>query len=92
MISKPAYLEDCDPYIRTFPESWKTAYWRLHGSTIEEGYECPLCKRKFKAHRGFSELHADHKLAFINGGLTTWENLQLLCGSCNLKKSKSIIS
>jgi 5-methylcytosine-specific restriction endonuclease McrA len=91
MTSKPAYLEDCEPNCRTFPDSWKTAYWRLYGGTLEEGYECPLCKKKFKGHRGFAELHADHKKAVANGGLTTWENLRLLCGPCNLKKSKSVM-
>lgn len=89
MISKPAYLEDCEPDNRTFPDSWKTAYWRLYGGATKEGYECPLCKRRFRGQIGYAELHADHKSAVANGGVTTWENLQLLCSLCNLKKSKS---
>lgn len=91
MIPKPLYLENCSPKDRTFPDSWKTAYWRLHGGTRKEGYECPICKRRFKGSSGFAELHGDHILAISNGGLTIWENLQLLCGVCNLKKSNSIM-
>lgn len=87
MIPKPSYLEECVSNYRTFPDGWKTAYWRLYGGTTKEGYECPLCKKRFLGPVGFAELHADHIKAITNGGLTIWENLQLLCGPCNLKKS-----
>ncbi|WP_363268551.1 HNH endonuclease [Okeania sp. SIO2B3] len=36
------------------------------------------------------ELKADHIYPFSKGGLTTWDNLQLLCISCNSKKSNKL--
>jgi 5-methylcytosine-specific restriction endonuclease McrA len=36
-------------------------------------------------------LHIDHKLAFSKGGKTTIENLQCLCGDCNLGKGKRTV-
>jgi 5-methylcytosine-specific restriction endonuclease McrA len=34
----------------------------------------------------FEELHGDHIMSVKIGGVTTWDNLQLLCGPCNLSK------
>jgi hypothetical protein len=30
--------------------------------------------------------HADHRRAFVTGGVTTLDNGQALCAACNLKK------
>ena len=34
--------------------------------------------------------HIDHIIPFSKGGNSTWRNLQILCESCNLKKSNKI--
>ncbi|NER96676.1 MAG: HNH endonuclease [Symploca sp. SIO1B1] len=34
--------------------------------------------------------NADHIVPFAHGGLTTWENLQLLCPRCNLSKGDKL--
>ncbi len=88
MVSRPKYVEKCDSKQRIFPESWKTAYWRLHGGP-DQGYQCPECKIIFTGSKGFSQLHADHIEPYGNGGLTTWENMQLLCKECNWRKGNN---
>lgn len=86
-MNKPIYLPEVDPYSRFFPSTWKTAYWRLNGGLSNEGYQCPMCDQRFIGSKGFSRLQADHKTAFVAGGLTVWSNMQLLCVTCNTKKS-----
>lgn len=88
-MTKPEYLSDCAPLQRTFPLDWKVAYFRLNGGS-ENGYACPLCQRVFRGAGDFDELHGDHVIPYSAGGRTTWENLQLLCGSCNLSKSDRV--
>ena len=64
--------------IRAFREDLKaTAYEKQNGV-------CPGCGE----HKEREEMHADHKDPFAKGGLTTLENLQMLCATCNLKKGK----
>ncbi|HEX3831755.1 MAG TPA: HNH endonuclease signature motif containing protein [Solirubrobacteraceae bacterium] len=48
-----------------------------------DGGACCLCGAAF-------DLQYDHVLPVALGGATTFENLQLLCGSCNRAKSDSI--
>jgi 5-methylcytosine-specific restriction endonuclease McrA len=83
----PVYLSEIDPTQRFFPSSWKTAYWRLNGGLSKKGYQCPGCLKRFKGSEGFLRLQADHKKAYALGGSSIWENMQLLCNSCNNKKS-----
>lgn len=45
--------------------------------------QCVKCDSK-------EELHFDHVIPFSKGGSDTVENLQILCRTCNLKKSASI--
>lgn len=49
----------------------------------EQGGKCADCGRSFK----FEEMHADHKKPWSKGGLTEYDNLQMLCKDCNLSKS-----
>lgn len=85
---RPLRLEECDPRQRGFPDSWKTAYWR-RSSAPQNGYKCPICEKVFKGSLGFEQLEADHIDPYSNGGLTVWENMQLLCKVCNSKKSNN---
>ena len=87
-MSVPPYLSDCAPDSRVYPSDWKWAYYRLHGGTTT-GYHCPMCKKLFvgPGASGYLELHGDHAKSWSDGGRTTWDNLQLLCGRCNLRKS-----
>jgi 5-methylcytosine-specific restriction endonuclease McrA len=92
-MNRPPYLPDCDPETRVFPWEWKWALYRFSRGT-SEGFQCPICKRTFSGPErgGFAELHGDHIIPWTMGGRTTWDNLQLLCGSCNLRKSSSVES
>jgi superfamily II DNA or RNA helicase len=58
----------------TRPDVWRA--WELQGRT------CNLCRRAIP----FDLMHGDHIIAWSAGGPTTIDNLQALCGSCNLRK------
>jgi 5-methylcytosine-specific restriction endonuclease McrA len=88
----PDGLEICNPLQRTFPLSWKEEYFRMKFSDESGGYICPICNRVFSGTRGFSQLRADHIYPFSKGGLTIWENLQLLCAQCNSQKSNNLVT
>jgi Protein of unknown function DUF262/HNH endonuclease len=63
--------------LRTFSDAQKlAAYERQKGI-------CPLCGEHFE----LSQMHADHILAWSNGGKTVPENCQMLCTTDNIKKS-----
>jgi len=65
--------------IRKFTDSQKrAAYERQKG-------KCADCGRHFE----FEEMHGDHKVPWSKGGHTMPDNLQMLCRTCNLKKSDS---
>lgn len=86
----PKGLESCNPYQRTFPISWKEAYFRMNFNDELGGYVCPICKELFSGNKGFSKLRADHIHPFSKNGLTIWQNLQLLCVQCNSEKSNKV--
>jgi len=67
----------------------KEHYFRVHGKSYKNGhiYVCPICKRVFSGFNGFKQLHADHIKPYSKSGKTIWENMQLLCKSCNLVKN-----
>ena len=75
--------KDYDPFagrllnLRAFDKREKmAAYSRQDGV-------CPICKEKFK----FEEMEGDHIKPWSKGGRTTPENCQMLCKSCNAKKT-----
>ncbi len=84
------YLSKVDPTQRIFPVDWKEAYFFENYNDECKGYICPSCGSVFKGSAGFKGLHGDHILPISKGGLTVWENLQLLCRSCNYSKSNKI--
>lgn len=53
--------------------------WR---AWVLQGRVCNLCRRKIP----FDLMHGDHIMPWSRGGATAPENLQVLCGSCNLRK------
>ncbi len=65
--------------IRAFSDSMKrTVYERQKG----------ICK-KCQKHFDISEMDADHIIPWSKGGHTTLDNCQMLCRSCNRRKSDS---
>src|SRR2546426_819977 len=60
----------------TRQEVWRA--WQLQGCV------CKLCRRRIP----FDLMHGDHIVPWIDEGPTTIDNLQALCGSCNLRKGK----
>jgi len=86
MNEHPQWLEKCDARQRTFPLSWKEAYFRINFNDELGGYACPICKKVFRGTRGFAQLRGDHIYPFSKGGLTIWQNFQLLCVKCNRDK------
>lgn len=48
------------------------------------GGNCAICRKKL-----MSNFHADHILAYANGGKTVTKNGQALCQKCNLTKGKN---
>ncbi len=53
-----------------------------------DGFKCRMCGAT--ADDGVT-LHVDHILPVSRGGLTTHQNLQALCKSCNLGKSNRFV-
>ena len=82
----PANLEVVHPRARTFPPSWRDAAIRALYVPQRGGVECLGCSQLFRTRRELSLLHADHIVAWSQGGQTIWRNLQILCRPCNLAK------
>jgi 5-methylcytosine-specific restriction endonuclease McrA len=85
----PDYLESVDPDSSSFPASWFDAAIR---ELRDDQYfvHCQICGKPFKSLAQVLTLQADHKTPRCRGGKTTWVNLQILCGPCNLRKRDSI--
>lgn len=49
----------------------------------EQDHKCAICENEFE----LKDMHADHIKPWSKGGKTTYDNLQMLCTTCNLKKS-----
>lgn len=83
----PVGLEEVDPRARCFPASWRDAAIRILFDDVKGGVCCAACKTFFRGRRELRTLHADHIRPWSRDGPTTWANLQLLCGPCNLSKN-----
>ena len=86
----PQFLESAAPTARMFPASWRDAAIRALYDKAAGGIVCPHCTRIFRRPAELRRLQGDHILPFSRGGLTTWANLQLLCGACNLRKNAKV--
>ena len=74
------YVLDCDEqhlHLRTFTNSQKRRAYE------EQDGECPECLKIYK----YEQMEGDHKTPWKAGGLTTDDNLQMLCRECNRRKS-----
>lgn len=49
----------------------------------EQGGKCPYCHNDFE----IDDMHGDHIRPWSKGGKTEYGNLQMLCTTCNIKKS-----
>lgn len=63
--------------IRAFSEAQKLSAYEFQFGI------CPVCGNHFE----INEMEADHITPWIEGGKTTAENCQMLCRSCNRRKS-----
>jgi 5-methylcytosine-specific restriction endonuclease McrA len=86
----PSYLEIVASDRRTYPASWRDAAIRELFDAGRGGVTCPRCASFFTGRAQLRSLHADHVIPYSRGGRTTWPNLQLLCGPCNLRKSDKV--
>ncbi len=73
-------LSPLDPQ-RIFSQEQRLAIFRRDDGTCQVKMKC----RGVKCH--WDHWHADHKVAWSNGGKTTVENGQVACVECNLAKS-----
>ena len=48
--------------------------------------KCAICQKTFD----IKDMHADHVIPWSRGGKTTLDNGQMLCTTCNLKKSNNL--
>jgi len=88
----PDNLEAVDPSARYFPPSWRDAAIRASFDSQAGGILCCCCMSYFRSRTELRLLEADHIHPWSQGGLTTWENLQLLCRPCNRAKSDQLQS
>jgi 5-methylcytosine-specific restriction endonuclease McrA len=88
----PQNLENVNHRDRMYPPSWRDAAIRelIDRSTRE--VKCSRCGLIFRGLDGLRMLEADHIIPWTQGGGTTWENLQLLCRTCNRIKNNHMPS
>jgi len=69
--------------LRAFPPEWKSEFFSSQDN------RCAKCGKTLEDSREYNLAELDHIKSWKNGGLTTKENCQLLCQSCNRRKSSS---
>ena len=71
---------------RGLPSETETQRRYLFAEAEQDGvFECPGCIRTF-SEEYIDSLDVDHIVPQAKGGTTQWDNLQLLCRSCNTSK------
>jgi hypothetical protein len=86
----PEELEAVEARARRFPDGWKDAAIRLLFDPGIGGVMCPGCNIPQVGRAMMRRMQGDHILPWSRGGLTVWENLQLLCPPCNWTKNNSM--
>jgi 5-methylcytosine-specific restriction endonuclease McrA len=86
----PLNLEYVDQGARSFPSSWRDAAIRILYNEEAGGVLCLGCSTYMVGRKELRRLQGDHVVPWSKGGLTNWENFQLLCPGCNLDKSNSM--
>ena len=77
-----------DRCARQFPVEWKDVWFRERQEKGPNGipvYRCPICREIFD-HSETDLLHGDHVWPYALFGETSWQNYQLICGKCNIRK------
>lgn len=68
-----------------YPEAFATTDIKTHAlaSWLKEkrGTECPYC--------GAPAYHIDHKNPLARGGSHTWDNIEIICETCNFAKNNT---
>jgi len=85
--SMPQNLENVSPRDRIYPSGWRDAAIRELIDRSTKEVKCPMCGSIFRGLSGLRMLEADHIIPWAQRGVTTWENLQLLCRACNRIKN-----
>jgi len=80
----PYNLERASKYTRSIRPSWRPIILERHG------YRCANLACRADLRR--LQPHIDHIIPFSKGGMTTLENLQALCGPCNLAKGNRTLN
>lgn len=78
------YQEPLDSTETTITKTPRTISWRLRAKVLmRDGATCQMCRA---SPQSGARLHVDHIHPWSKGGLTTLENLRILCVQCNIGK------
>ena len=53
----------------------------------QQNHKCAICEEDFE----LTSMHGDHILPWSKGGRTNLDNLQMLCATCNIRKSAQVL-
>ena len=71
---------------RRSPDRFKLTHAQVSAKMRSQRDKCAGCGKSIMS----GDFHLDHIVPRAKGGPSTFENCQLLCPACNLKKSDSI--
>lgn len=84
VVVEAGYVWPTDPKPQEEPKRKRKVPQWLRTQVFErDAYRCVQCG----SHKA---LHADHIYPFSKGGECTLDNLQTLCGSCNIRKGAKV--
>jgi hypothetical protein len=77
LIENPTVGDDRKLSKRAFSDADKMTAWE------RQGHRCAICGKELP----IEKMEGDHKIPWSKGGRTALDNLEMLCGRCNLAKS-----